>query len=140
MQIFRSDLYSIFLELSLGDNKVSLYPGVLGFCSTNCDHAMAVVACCCAHPSFKIYVFRSNYKQISKFQVISSILFNSNHCFNFLIYFSFNFEFRKCICLTLVYHHTSNAEKKCKKEIIFEGSGTGKNVHIKLIFLCTILT
>jgi len=65
MQIFRSDLYSIFLELSLGDNKVSLYPGVLGFCSTNCDHAMAVVACCCAHPSFKIYVFRSNYKQRS---------------------------------------------------------------------------
>jgi hypothetical protein len=38
-----------------------------------------------------------DYKQISKFQVISSILFNSNHCFNFLIYFSFNFEFRKCI-------------------------------------------
>ena len=51
------------------------------------------------HLLFNPHIFPNgfDYKQISKIQVVSSILFNSNHCFNFFIYFLFNFEFRKCI-------------------------------------------
>ena len=50
---------------------------------------------------FHFYVYR--YKIIididvlTKYQIVSSFFFNLNHCIHFFIYFSFNFEFRKCL-------------------------------------------
>ena len=51
------------------------------------------------HLLFNPNLFRVNIdlKLISKMQIISSILFNLNHCLNFFIYFGFNNEFRMCI-------------------------------------------
>ena len=48
---------------------------------------------------FRLNFFSSHFhmKTIQMIQVISSVLFNSNHCINFFIYLSFYSEFRKII-------------------------------------------
>ena len=38
-----------------------------------------------------------NIKLIAYIQVIVSFFFNSNHCVNFFIYFSYQIEFRNCM-------------------------------------------
>ncbi len=47
--------------------------------------------------SFKLNVLSDVSKKIILSQIVASILFNSNHCFNFFIYFSFYSEFRAVV-------------------------------------------
>ena len=73
------------------------------------------------HLLFDLGVFSNkyNYEQVGEIQVISSIFFNSNHCFNFFIYFLFDFDFRKCFYnLFRNFYALSRYKKKFKVESI----------------------
>jgi hypothetical protein len=47
--------------------------------------------------NFNLNSLDIDYKLITYTQILTSILFNSNHCVNFFIYFSYHIEFRDCI-------------------------------------------